>query len=361
MTILIFLAVLFVLILVHELGHFAVAKWTGMRVDEFGIGFPPKLFSIRKGETAYSLNLLPIGGFVKIFGENYDEDGIRDPRAFTSKHRLAQAAVLIAGIAMNILFAWLLIAAVLITGVTTAVDAGSAGDDASLIVAGVLPEGPVSRAGVPLGAEITEVRAGDEVLLEYTPAAFASFTRTHGDDDITIAYEHKGESTSATVRPETGVIKGNEDQAAVGVEVSLVETVRYPLHVALMEAAKTTWGMLAAITVGIVTLIADALSLSADLSQVAGPVGIVNMVGDAADFGFSSLLLFSALISLNLAIVNLLPVPALDGGRLLFVAIETVIRRPLNPVWAGRANLVGFALLMLLMVVVTVSDVLKLT
>jgi regulator of sigma E protease len=118
--------------------------------------------------------------------------------------------------------------------------------------------------------------------------------------------------------------------------------------------------MLKAITVGLVTLLSNAIIGNADFSQVTGPVGIVEHVGQAAAFGFTSLLYFTAVISLNLAVINLLPVPALDGGRLVFVAIEAITKRPINPVWAGRLNLLGFAALMLLMVVVTYNDILKL-
>lgn len=128
-----------------------------------------------------------------------------------------------------------------------------------------------------------------------------------------------------------------------------------------MRATETTASALVAITVGITNLIMDAVTFTADFSGVAGPVGIVGMVGDAADYGITSLLMFTAIISLNLAVINLLPFPALDGGRLLFVAIEAVIRRPINPVWAARANMIGFGLLMLLMVAVTYNDILRLT
>lgn len=367
MSVLIFFAVLFVLILVHELGHFAVAKWTGMRVDEFGIGFPPRLFGMKRGETLYSLNALPIGGFVRIFGENFEdktqEAGVVTDtgRAFTSKSKWAQAAVLIAGVTMNILFAWFLFALVLMTGVPTAVDEMTAGEEAELVIAEVLSGSPAEAVGIPLGAKILEMHAEGDRLEALTPSSFAAFTDEHAEDEITIRYSLGGTEDVVTLTPEAGVLEDNTEQPAMGVALAMIETVRYPFIDAVIEASVSTLAALEAITLGITNLIIDAVMLDADLSEVAGPVGIVGLVGDAADFGLASLLMFTAIISLNLAVINMLPFPALDGGRLLFVAVETVTRRPLNPVWAARANMIGFALLMLLMLAVTYNDILKLT
>lgn len=364
MSILLFLAVLFVLILVHELGHFAVAKWTGMRVDEFGIGFPPRLFGVRRGETLYSLNALPIGGFVKIFGEDFEAEqstAVPDTsRAFTRKGKWAQAAVLVAGVVMNILFAWALYATVFMMGVPTIVEEGAASDEAVLTVASILPESPAAAAGIPAGAEIAAISADGETLAPLTPSALVAFVAEHAEDDIAFSYRVGEEERSTTLAPVGGILEDDGARPVIGIEPALVETVRYPLHVALYEAAFASARVLTAIVIGVVSLIVDAVTLDADLSSVAGPVGIVGMVGDAADFGIAALLLFTALISLNLAVINLLPVPALDGGRLLFVAIEAVLRRPLDPVWAGRANVIGFAILILLMVVVTFNDILRL-
>lgn len=365
MTILIFLAVLFVLILVHEWGHFIVAKKTGMRVDEFGIGFPPRLFGIKKGETLYSINALPIGGFVKIFGENAEdaqqakEEGRVVENAFTSKSKWAQSAVLVAGVTMNILFAWFLFVLVLAIGVPTSVPEEQAGDSAQLVITGVLEESPAAQAQIPLGARISGVSANGETLTTLTPSAFSDFTQSHAGEELTVSYRSGDDTHTVSVTPTQGVIQEQQDQVAVGVALSLIETVRQPIHIALLEATVRTYESLVAIVVGIGTLLWQAVQFDADLSQVAGPVGIVGLVGDAAEFGIASLLLFTAIISLNLAVINLLPFPALDGGRLLFVAIEAVMRKPIRPIWVARLNTVGFLLLMLLMVAVTYNDLMR--
>lgn len=361
MSILIFLAVLFVLILVHEWGHFIVAKKTGMRVDEFGIGFPPKLFGIKKGETEYTFNALPIGGFVKILGENSETgvDAADNERSFVAKSKLAQAAVLFAGVTMNALFAWLLFIVVFTMGVPTAVDEATAGPEARLIVSQVLPEGPAAAAMIPVGAVLTNVTAGGNELTTLTPSTFSDFTKQTGEEELLLTYEQGGETFTTAVTPQAGIITDRPADPAIGVALALVETVRTPFHLAIVDGFMAMVTGLRDITIGLSSLIYDAFLGQADFSQVAGPVGIVGLVGDAAGFGLTSLLLFTAFISLNLAVINLLPFPALDGGRLVMVAIEATTRRPINPVWVGRVNLVGFALLMLLMVAVTYNDILR--
>lgn len=364
MAILIFFLVLFALILVHEWGHFIVAKKTGMRVDEFGIGFPPKLFGIKKGETEYTFNLLPIGGFVRIFGENaLDAKEVEDAvqhgenisASFTSKSKWAQAAVLIAGVTMNIIFAWFLFLVVFMIGVPTAVTEQEATDNAELTVIEVLPQSPASEAGIPVGAVVHGYSSTQDTET-LTPSGFREASM--GDAPLALEYEFEGQMQTVEVSSVSGLTE-NSDQKAIGVALALVETVRKPIHLALYDATIMTVTSLGAITTGIFNLFVDIAQMDADLSQVAGPVGIVGLVGDAADFGLASLMMFTAIISLNLAVINLLPVPALDGGRLVFVAIESITRKPINPVWVNRLNTIGFILLMALMFAVTYSDIAK--
>ncbi len=360
MAVLLFFLVLFVLILVHEWGHFIVAKKTGMRVDEFGIGFPPRLFGIKKGETEYTFNALPIGGFVRIWGEDAEsaEDGGDYSRSFVAKSKWAQAVVLFAGVTMNIIFAWFLYVIIFMMGVPSIVDEMTATEDARLVITEVLPDSPAAEAGLRPGVTITGLASGEDVDMILSPSSFSAFTEDH--TMMSVTYEQGGEERTTELAPQAGVIDSDADRPAVGVALALVENVQQPIHLAIRDASVTTIQTLGAITVGLGSLIVDSVRGEADFSQVAGPVGIVGLVGNAAEFGFTSLLLFTAVISLNLAVINLLPFPALDGGRLVFVAIESVTRRPINPVWVMRLNTVGFLLLMLLMVAVTYNDIIKL-
>jgi len=384
MSILIFLLVLFVLVLVHEWGHYITAKWTGMRVDEFGIGFPPKLFGIKKGETEYTFNALPIGGFVKIYGEDGvntpsspvaseasdrrseaggegGEDGMRDySRSFVGKSKWAQALVLVAGVTMNVLFAWFLFTLAFAHGVDEAVEEAQASESARLVVSQVVSGGPASAAELPSGITITAVSRSGESLPVLTPSAFSEFVSRGGEAPIQIAYTKGEELRLANVVPQAGVIESDPSRPAVGVALTLVDTVKYPVMEALSEGFTYTLQSMWMIIVGIAHLFSDAVVGQADLSQVTGPVGIVGMVGEASQYGISALLMFTAFISLNLAVINLLPFPALDGGRLLFVGIEALIHRPL-PVRATQiTNTVGFVLLIVLMVVITWNDIAKL-
>jgi regulator of sigma E protease len=332
-------------------------------VDEFAIGFPPRLFSVKRGETEYSLNALPIGGYVKILGENGDEAEELTPedklRTFSARPKWAQALVLIAGVTMNVLLAWVILVGLLLGGTSVQVDEATAGTNATLTVLGTAPLSPASV--LPVQAEIVGVSRGEATLSMLTPAALVAFVEAGQGAPVTISYQlPEGPLTTVTITPEVGIDSTRPDTPLLGLQTGLIEERSYGLGAAVVEGTKQTVGMINAITVGLVTLLSQAIVGQADLSQVAGPVGIVEHVGKAASFGFDSLLLLTAIISLNLAVINLFPIPALDGGRLVFVAIEAITRRPINPVWAGRVNLVGFGLLLLLMVAVTFSDIMKL-
>jgi regulator of sigma E protease len=355
MSILLFLAVLFVLVLVHEWGHFITAKKTGMRVDEFAIGFPPKLFGIKRGETEYNFNLLPIGGYVKIYGENAEESTEQDKRdisrAFGSRPKWAQAVVLLAGITMNILFAWFLFSITLMVGVPTAVDEATASEDAQMYVAGTLPSAPADGV-LPIGSVILSAKVGNETLERVTPTAFSAFVAQFAPQPITVTYEFDN--------TEKGFVAEDMERYIVGTSLSLVETKKEDPLSAVWQGGIMTVDGIVGITVGLYTLIKDAVVGEADLTNIAGPVGIVSMVGDAASFGIVPLLTFTAIISLNLAVVNLLPFPALDGGRLVFVGIEAVTRKQVPARWTGYINLIGFVLLLLIMAAVTFNDITRL-
>lgn len=362
MSVLIFFAVIFVLVLVHEFGHFWVAKRTGMRVDEFGIGFPPKVASIKKGETEYSFNLFPIGGFVRIFGEDA-ADAVGSPderRSFIAKTPLQQSAVLVAGVTANMIFAWFLFIIVQFLGVPTVVDETTASPEAKLVIAEVLEDSPADKAGIPRGAVVTGVKTDTANIEALTIEDFKAFTVSKPGEPVTVAYTYAGEAREVMMVPAANVIPDDPSQVAVGVALARVEVVQASFTDAVVDGTVQTYDTFIAVTIGITDLLWDTIRLEADLSSVAGPVGIVGLVDEAAQFGLTSLLLFTALISVNLAVINLLPFPALDGGRLLFVLIEVIKGSRINPVWVMRLNTIGFFLLIALMIAVTWSDISKL-
>lgn len=364
MTVIIFIAVLVVLIVVHELGHFIAAKLSGMRVDEFGLGYPPKVWSFKKGETEYSFNALPFGGFVKIYGE--DETGVvgnDSPRAFGSRPRILQAIVLVAGIVMNILLAYVLITATLVMGTPRALSDTelTTASNVHLVVANVLPKSPADVSGLKVGDTITEVSGYEKT---FTGTVAADFSKYVSEDTagapLTFTLERNGTPIIVTATPAEGVITSEPTRKALGVSVAPVGVVPVSWYKAPIEGAQLTWEVTKETAVGLVGFFGSFFTFSADLSQVSGPVGIAGAVGGAAHAGLAALLSISAIISINLAIINLLPIPALDGGRLVFVIIESITRRPIKSSVAQIVNGVGFTALVLLMVVVTGHDIFKL-
>jgi regulator of sigma E protease len=361
MTVIIFLGVLFLLVLVHEFGHFIVAKKVGMRVDEFGIGFPPRIFGKKFGETLYSLNIFPIGGFVKIFGEDALTEGepLDTSGAFTSKSKWAQAAVLIAGVSMNILFAWFLFTIAFTIGVERQVEDGVATESSSLMIAGVLEDSPASNAGLVGGERVTALVSGTSVLESLSPSEFSQFIEETKGEELTLVFTKDGQEEQIALQSNQVLTDGVQHER-IGVSLSLTDTVSVPLHEAVVEGFVYSYNGLIAIVAGVSNLILDSVLLRADFSSVAGPVGIVSLVGEATAFGFTTLLMFTGFISLNLAVINLLPFPALDGGRLLFVAIEAVKGTAIKPKYVQILNTAGFALLIVLMIAITYSDISKL-
>lgn len=362
MTILIFILVLVALIVVHEFGHYVAAKLSGMRVDEFGLGYPPKAYGKKIGETEYTLNWLPFGGFVKIFGEDPEEGRAPAPRSFTSKPRILQALVLVAGIAMNLAFAYLLITATLAMGTTRALTSEEAlrASDAALAVASVLPESPASRAGLVPGDIIVSAESASGIYTGALPEEFTALVaKNEAGIPVTLEVKKDGVMREVTLTPESNVIAANPEKLALGVGLATVGTVAMPWWQAPIDGAIITWELTKETAIALVKFFGSIFTFTADLAQVSGPVGIAGAVGDASDNGLASLLTITALISINLALINLLPIPALDGGRLLFVIIEAIIRKPISPAFANAVNGIGFLALILLMLVVTASDIFK--
>mgnify|MGYP001592905961 CR=1 FL=1 len=364
MSVIIFIIILVVLILAHEFGHFIVAKWAGMRVDEFGIGFPPKLWSKKPkhSETTYSVNAIPFGGFVKIFGEDRMEDAEPEPRSFSARPRHLQAAVIVAGVVANFIFAWLLLSVGFLSGFPTPaqVENGIVPENANLLITAVSDGSPAEKAGILPGDHVLSLSSGADVLSKniVTPEAMSSFIATHGEKEITITYTRDGKKGAASVTPVSGILT---DRAAIGITMDLVEIKRLPIHQALFEGGKTTIAVTKATVRGFWTLISESIrGNGAGLSAITGPVGIVGLVGDTASFGFAYLIAFTAFISINLAVINIIPFPALDGGRLFFLAIETAKGSHIKPAVTAWANGIGFVLLILLMVIVTFRDIMHL-
>lgn len=361
MTIFLFLVILAVLVLVHEAGHFLVAKFFKIRVDEFGFGFPPRFFSISRGETRYSLNLIPFGGFVKIFGEDPTEeikDGERH-RNFSHKPRSVQAFVLVAGILGNFLLAWFLISAGFMVGLPAPEGEqwGVAVSNPALTIVEVLPDSPAAHAGLQTGDTIRSLTEGTRSLTSPSPDSASAFIAETARGAIHISVERGGKPLSFDIEPTSTLIK---DKRAIGIAMDMLGIVQLPIHRAIFEGAKITVLLTGEVARSLASFIKDVFTGTADIKNLAGPVGIAGLVGQARALGVAPLLSLAALISINLALINLIPFPALDGGRLLFVAIEAIRRKAIPAKIAQTANAVGFCVLLFFLAFITYHDIARL-
>jgi len=367
MNIIIFIIVLAILVLVHEFGHFIVAKKSGIKVTEFGLGFPPKLWSKTYGETEYSINAIPFGGFVRIFGEDPNDESLSGPeraRAISSKPRYIQAAVLVAGVFFNMLFAWLLISTGYLVGLPSSTDHIGPGtvENIHLTVTSISLDSPASKSTIKAGDQIislsSESKKKDYLIKEVTAGNVSNFIEAHGKDGV--VFELLRGDESLTTEPIVGVEGIIPGKLAIGIGMDDIGTLRLPFFTAFYQGAKDVGNLFVATASGLWDLLSKAFVGKASLSEVTGPVGIVGLVGEVTKLGFVYLMTFTALISVNLAVINLFPFPALDGGRLVIVAIEAIIRRPISPKITNILNGAGFVVLILLMLVVTIHDIMNL-
>lgn len=352
-TIIIFTAVLSLLVFVHEFGHFVTAKKSGVRVDEFGFGFPPRAGGIKKGETVYSINWIPLGGFVKIKGESGEYS--RDKDSFANKGAWTRGLILTAGVIMNVLLAWFLLSVGYVIGMPQVVDEVSPYArvmDQKVQVVQVLKDSPAERAGIETGDAIVSVGG----MAIASPDDIKALTETKEGQPVAVTIRRKAETIEKQVIP--AVIK---ETGRPGLGVALVKTglVAYPFWLAPVQGAVATWAFAREIVGAFGGLIRDLFAQQKVTVEFSGPVGIAVITSEVAKLGFRYLLQFTALLSLNLAIINILPFPALDGGRVLFLVIEKVRGRAVGRRVEAMAHNIGFALLMLLVLFVTLHDVSK--
>ncbi|HWC57613.1 MAG TPA: RIP metalloprotease [Candidatus Paceibacterota bacterium] len=346
MTILIFIAVLFVTVVVHEWGHFIVAKKSGMLVEEFGFGLPPRLIGWKRGETVYSLNALPIGGFVKIAGESSEATAAPKERQFATKPWYTKSAVLIAGVLCNLLLGFFLFVVADMVGLPGVTPHGIP------TVIEVVSGSPTATAGISVGDTVASVAVGDAAVpVIDTDHLRAAIAHASGQS-VVITYVHQGVVARATLSP-----VATEDGPMIGIAVESIGTIKE----SFVHALGIAWGQsLNAVkaVVGALALLIEGLFRGHPSTQnLVGPVGIAKEIGSAAQFGFTYVLAFAASISLNLAVLNIFPFPALDGGRLMVVWGEAITHRKFSPTVVGMVHAAGFLLLIGLMVALTISDI----
>ncbi|HSX47971.1 MAG TPA: M50 family metallopeptidase [Candidatus Nanoarchaeia archaeon] len=358
-TILLVVAMLSVLVFVHELGHFLEARRAGIDVEEFGFGFPPRVFGRQVGRTLYSINLFPLGGFVRLKGESGDEAG---PGSFTSARFKDKTKVLLAGVGMNLALAYLVLVGLCLTGLPPVLDNQfnfgnpTYSQPRQLIAAEVVKGSPAETAGLKEG---DYVLSGNGVVFEQ-PQQLADFTKAHAGQTVNLTIRHGSEERQVTAKL--------HDAANKDGYLGVLPVQFYKLHYDLLHAPVVAAGILVQIfwatlsglghfLLSIPALFGGLFARKVVATEATGPIGIIYFLGHLRSFGLSPLLLIFMNISVALAVFNVLPLPALDGGRWALLAWQKLTGRKLDPSLENRIHTYGFLALILIALLVTANDI----
>ncbi len=372
-TIIIFIIVLSLLVFVHEWGHFFVARKLGVKSEEFGFGFPPRIIGVYKNkkgkwsmakgkkkvedaqDTVYSLNWIPLGGFVKIKGE--DGENEKDKDSFAGKKAWKRAAILSAGVSMNLVLAAVLLSVGLMLGLPQAAtgdfESGTQVSDQKVTVLKVFPETPAKEAEIKMGDVILGIN-GQELN---SSEQVNQFIKDKKGEKLTYKIKRGEEVLHKKITPET-IEKNGE--TGIGIAITNTAIVKYPWYRAVWKGVKETVILTGAIIVALVGLVKDLIMGQSVAAEVGGPVRIAALTGQFANLGFAYLLQFTALLSINLAIINFLPIPALDGGRVLFLIIEKIKGSPVKKEVEALIHNLSFILLIILILIITFNDIVNL-
>lgn len=322
-----------VLVIIHELGHFIMAKVNGVKVLEFAIGMGPKLFSIEGKETLYSIRMLPIGGYVKMYGEEEEVEG-GDERAFSSKSPLQRISIIVAGPIMNLLLPVLIYTFI-------GINYGFLTPD----INGVIPNSPAEASRIMKGDKIIAIN--DKKVDTWEDLSMDIFMAK--DSTIKLKVLRNGAMEEIKLTPE---LNKEENRYMIGIEPTKIENPTF------LEGINYGFRETKSIIKQTFTALKTLVSGKATVNDVGGPVSIIKISGAAAKAGLYSLLNLAAYISIQLAIFNLLPFPALDGGWIVLLLIELISRKKVSDRVVSTLNYIGFSVLLLLMLLVTIKDIL---
>lgn len=330
LTVVAAILVFFLVVIFHEFGHFIVAKLVDIKVHEFSIGMGPRIARIKKGETEYSIRILPIGGYVRMEGE---DEVSNDLRSFNNKPILSRAAVLFAGAFMNFVLAVIVfsIIAYVIGMPTTTIEK-------------IIPNLPAEVSGLKSGDKIIQIN--DKAIKKWEE--IVSKINKEKDKELEITVLRGKEKRKFTVKP---VFDKDSGRFMIGITPKAKKSVIYSIKIGIER------------TIFIISMMFKFFQMlfqgNIDTKDIVGPVGIIHMVGEAARIGFLSVLSLTGLISVNLGFFNLLPIPALDGSRLMFLLIEFIRKKPIEPEKEGFIHFIGFVFLMILMIIIAYKDIVR--
>lgn len=350
-TLIIFILILGLLVLVHELGHFISAVKLGIDVEEFAIGFPPKIFSWKKNGITYSINWIPMGGFVKIKGEQ--GEGLDDPRSFVNQAAWKKLIVISAGVFMNFFLAFVLLSAVFMAGfpqeITEDLD-GQNIKDKNVVILQIAKESSADKVGLEVGDKIIEVNGQifdnyEEVYtqLEFLRGANVELSVLKTDNQA-ITYNLKHEAVAGS------------DESMLGIGITETGIVDYGFWGSIAQGFKATISMITGIIVALYNLIANLITGKGLAEGFGGPVAVAVVTGQVIKLGFINIVYFAAILSINLGVINFFPFPALDGGRALFILAQAITRKRLNEKVEAWIHNSGFIILVMLLIAVTFRD-----
>lgn len=356
MNIVIFIIVLLVVVIVHEYGHFFAAKKTGMGVSEFAFGFPPRLFGFKYKGTQYSINLIPLGGYVMIDGQDGVEDendpNVDHTKKFHNKSRLAQIWVLFAGPLMNIVLAFVLIF-ISYLGVSK-IDPVL---NPEIVIMDVIKNSPAEIAGIKTGDKIESIYVKGDIDPTDNPSLelFVDSVNRSNGDEIFLDIKRNNQEKTIQIKPEK-----TNDGYKMGISLGVLSSKKLPFSQALKAGFVDTFQITKQTIVAFGQMFSKLFSGHSVKDSLMGPVGMAKQVGTVAGFGFNYLLVFTAVISINLGVLNLLPFPALDGGRIVVTVIEAIRRKSFSKKIIGIIHTIGFFILIGLLILITIFDVIKL-
>ena len=316
------------LVVIHEFGHFIIARLSGVKIEEFAVGIGPKIFGYQGPETLYTIRALPLGGFCKMLGE---DESNQDPRAFNNKPIFNRIAIIACGPIMNFILT-LLIFSIVFSYIP--------------MISQVTENSPAYKAGILAGDKITGINETPITEIEQ----IKPIVDLNKGKEISVRFERAGEIKQVNLIP-------MPREGAEGAVIGVVLTAGYKYKGFSLTHGITNTLM---ITKEMYKFLGQLFTGRASMEYVEGPVKIVKRIGQAAEVGVAAVLQFAAFLSLNLCIINLLPLPALDGGRLLFLFLEAIRRKPIDPAKEGLVHFVGFILLMILSVFIIYKDILTL-
>jgi len=327
-----------ILILFHELGHFITAKWTGMGVSEFAIGFGPKLLWKRKGETEYSIRLIPLGGYNKIDGMDPEEE--QTERSFSGKPVWARALVIASGSFMNFV-----LPIILFTIIFTFSGAEKASDKP--MIGALVPNKPAAISGLQAGDKIMSIND----IPTITWNEVVQTIRTSNTKPLILRIEREGTQSEISVVPE---FDSKYERQVIGI-IPIITKEKFGIADSINAAFQQTIGIAKIMLIGIVNMIFG--NAEPDL---AGPIGVIQMAAQQSKLGIYPLLQFTAFLSINLGLINLLPIPLLDGGHIITLLVEAVRGKPLSKTQARFTQMVGLAFLLMILLLTTFKDIVRL-